>query len=85
MPNLTLAVVVLLLRFSMSQMDVPTRQSYTMAVVRPDEDSAAAGITGIAQTTGQSLSLVIARPLPGHAALSVFFSFSPAVSRSSTT
>ena len=33
MPNLTLAIVVLLLRFSISQMDVPTRQSYTMAVV----------------------------------------------------
>ena len=33
MPNLSLAVLVLLVRFSISQMDVPTRQSYTMAVV----------------------------------------------------
>ena len=37
MPTLPLAIAVLLLRFSISQMDVPTRQSYTMAVVRPDE------------------------------------------------
>ena len=37
MPNLPLAILVLLLRFSISQMDVPTRQSYTMAVVAPDE------------------------------------------------
>ena len=46
MPNLPLAIAVLLLRFSISQMDVPTRQSYTMAVVAPDERSAAAGVTG---------------------------------------
>jgi len=52
MPNLTLAVIVLFARFSISQMDVPTRQSYVMAVVRPEERSAAAGITGVARTTG---------------------------------
>ncbi len=69
MPNLTLAVTVLLLRFSISQMDVPTRQSYTMAVVEPDERSAASGITGIARTTGSSLSPVVAGPLLGNAAL----------------
>ena len=58
MPNLPLAILLLLMRFSISQMDVPTRQSYTMAVVSPDERSAAAGITGIARTTGASLSPV---------------------------
>ena len=62
MPNLTLAILVLLLRFSISQMDVPTRQSYTMAVVAPDERSAAAGVTGIARTTGAAVSPV----LPGQ-------------------
>jgi MFS family permease len=41
-------------------MDVPTRQSYTMAVVDPDERSAAAGITGIARTTGAAISPVLA-------------------------
>jgi MFS family permease len=56
MPTLPLAVAVLLLRFSLSQMDVPTRQSYVMAVVDPDERSAAAGVTGIARTTGAAIS-----------------------------
>ncbi|MGO8988198.1 MAG: MFS transporter [bacterium] len=69
MPNLPLAIAVLLLRFSISQMDVPTRQSYTMAVVAPDERSAASGITGIARTTGASLSPVFTGPLLANAAL----------------
>jgi MFS family permease len=56
MPTLPLAVAVLLLRFSLSQMDVPTRQSYVMAVVQPDERSAAAGVTGIARTVGAAIS-----------------------------
>jgi MFS family permease len=56
MPNLPLAVLVLFIRFSISQMDVPTRQSYVMAVVRPDERSAAAGITGVARTVGAALA-----------------------------
>jgi len=56
MHNLSLAVLVLLLRFSISQMDVPTRQSYVMAVVRKEERSAAAGITGVARTTGAAIS-----------------------------
>jgi MFS family permease len=56
MPTLPAAVLVLLLRYTLSQMDVPTRQSYVMAVVEPDERSAAAGITGIARTTGAAIS-----------------------------
>jgi MFS family permease len=56
MPTLSLAVLVLLVRFSISQMDVPTRQSYVMAVVSPDERSAAAGITGVARTIGAAIS-----------------------------
>ncbi|HXN21323.1 MAG TPA: MFS transporter [Candidatus Dormibacteraeota bacterium] len=56
MPSLWLAVAVLLVRFSISQMDVPTRQSYTMAVVSAEERSAAAGITGVARTTGAAIS-----------------------------
>ncbi len=56
MPTLPLAVLVLLLRFSISQMDVPTRQSYIMAVVAPEERSAAAGITGVARTLGAAIS-----------------------------
>jgi len=37
-------------------MDVPPRQSYTMAVVAPDERSAAAGVTGIARSIGAAVS-----------------------------
>jgi MFS family permease len=56
MPNLWLATLVLFVRFSISQMDVPPRQSYTMAVVAPDERSAAAGVTGIARSIGAAIS-----------------------------
>jgi MFS family permease len=69
MPTLQLAIIVLLVRFSISQMDVPTRQSYTMAVVDPDERSAAAGVTGIARSLGASVSPLIAAPLFGVASL----------------
>jgi len=67
MPTLPLAILVLLVRFSISQMDVPTRQSYTMAVVRPEERSAAAGVTGVARTIGAAIApifagLLFARP-----------------------
>jgi MFS family permease len=60
MPTLSLAVFVLLLRFSISQMDVPTRQSYTMAVVEARERSAAGGFTGVARTTGAAISPLLA-------------------------
>jgi predicted MFS family arabinose efflux permease len=60
MPNLMLAVLVLLVRFSISQMDVPARQSYTMAVVSAEERSAAGGITGVARTTGAAISPLFA-------------------------
>ncbi|HEV8401598.1 MAG TPA: MFS transporter [Candidatus Limnocylindrales bacterium] len=72
MPTLPLAIAVLLLRFTLSQMDVPTRQSYVMAVVDPDERSAAAGVTGIARTTGAAISPSFASVLvasQGYAAL----------------
>jgi MFS family permease len=68
MPNLPLAIAVLLARFSISQMDVPTRQSYTMAVVDPDERSAAAGITAVARSIGASLSPAIATLLLAQSA-----------------
>jgi MFS family permease len=55
MPNLWLAVLVQLARLGINQMDVPTRQSYLMAVVSPEERSAAAGITGVARTIGAAI------------------------------
>ncbi|MHB1413743.1 MAG: MFS transporter [Chloroflexota bacterium] len=69
MPTLPLAIGVLLLRFSISQMDVPARQSYTMAVVSPDERSAAAGFTGVARTVGAGLSPMLVGPLLANPAL----------------
>jgi MFS family permease len=69
MPTLELSVLVLLVRFSISQMDVPTRQSYTMAVVDPDERSAAAGVTGIARSLGAAAAPIVSTPLVGVPAL----------------
>ena len=56
MPTLPLAIGALLLRFSISQMDVPARQSFVMAVVPPEERAAAAGVTGVARTLGAAIS-----------------------------
>jgi MFS family permease len=69
MPTVELAILVLLARFSISQMDVPARQSYTVSIVQPDERSAAAGVTGVARTTGAALSPLIAAPLFASATL----------------
>ena len=69
MPNLTWAVIVFLVRCTISQMDVPTRQAYVMAVVTPSERSAAGGITNVARTLGASIAPLLAVPLLGHPAL----------------
>jgi MFS family permease len=49
-PNLTIAIALLLARSALSQMDVPTRSSYVMAVVTPEERPAAASITQVPKT-----------------------------------
>jgi predicted MFS family arabinose efflux permease len=54
MPNETLAIVFLCLRYSISQMDVPTRNAYVQGVVDPDERSAANGITNVVRSIGGS-------------------------------
>ena len=58
MPNLPLAVIMLLVRNSLSQLDVPTRQSYTMAVVSPEERAASAGILSVARNAGAAVAPV---------------------------
>ena len=63
MPTGALAAALFLARMSISQMDVPTRQSYTMAVVDPDERVAAAGLTNVARNVGT----VAAPALAGYA------------------
>ena len=69
MPNLPLAIIVLLMRFSISQMDVPPRHAYTMAVVAPEERSAAAGVTGIARSIGAAISPTFAGAFLSNSAL----------------
>jgi predicted MFS family arabinose efflux permease len=56
MPHVESAVAVLLVRHLLSQMDVPTRQSYTMAVVDPDERAAAAGVLSVARNAGAAVA-----------------------------
>jgi predicted MFS family arabinose efflux permease len=55
MPNAPLAVAFLLLRTSLSQMDVPARQSYVMAVVPPAERPAAASVTNVPRALAAAL------------------------------
>ncbi len=56
MPNVELAVIMLLLRNLLSQLDVPTRQSYSMAVVDPDERAASAGVLSVARNAGAAVA-----------------------------
>ena len=67
MPSFPLALAAYLARMSLSQMDVPTRQSYTMTIVPPEERTAAASFTTIARNLGQASS-----PSLGGAAFGVW-------------
>lgn len=66
MPNAWSAIAVLLLRFTISQMDVPTRQSYVAAVVDPHERSAAAGVNTLARSLGSSVGPLVSGFLMEH-------------------
>lgn len=59
-PNLTVALGLLLLRSALSQMDVPTRTSYVMAVVTPPERPAAASVTAVPRSLASAISPAIA-------------------------
>ena len=59
-PNLAVAVALLLVRAALSQMDVPTRSSYVMAVVTPPERAAAASITALPRSLAASLAPLLA-------------------------
>jgi len=72
-PTAPLAIACYLLRMSISQMDVPTRQSYAMAVVDPDERTATAGITNVARTSASAIAPTIAGIAFSAAALSLPF------------
>jgi MFS family permease len=73
MPTLPLAVAMLLARHLLSQLDVPTRQSYTMAVVDPDERAAAAGVLAVARNTAAALAPGMAGPMLALPALGLPF------------
>ena len=55
-PTFPIAATLLLLRQALSQMDVPTRQAYTMALVAPEERTAAASVTSLARSVGSATS-----------------------------
>ena len=57
-PNLATAIVLLLARSALSQMDAPTRTSYVMAVVTPPERPAAASLSAIPKTFAWAGSLI---------------------------
>ena len=59
MPSFPLAAIVLLARQLLSQMDVPTRQAYTMALVAPEERTAAASVTSLARSAGSASTPVL--------------------------
>jgi predicted MFS family arabinose efflux permease len=60
MPSAPLALACLLGRGALSQMDVPARQSYVMAVVPPEERAAAASVTNVPRSLATALSPFIA-------------------------
>jgi MFS family permease len=60
MPTFALAAALLLLRQTLSQLDVPTRQAYTMALVTPGERTAAASVTSVARSAGAATSPALA-------------------------
>jgi MFS family permease len=75
MPAFPLAAGVLLGRQLLSQMDVPTRQAYTMALVAPDERTAAASVTSLARSAGSAASPVISGALLQGALLTLGLPF----------
>jgi len=66
-PDLWLALALLLMRSALSQMDVPTRTSYVMAVVTPPERTAAASVTAVPRSLASSISPAMAGVLLGSA------------------
>jgi hypothetical protein len=73
MPSGGAAVCMLLLRFCLSQMDVPARQGYVAMVVAPDERSAAGGVTNIVRSIGVAFAPVLVGPMLAAPASSTLF------------
>jgi len=60
MPNEGMAITMLFLKYSISEMDVPTRNAYTQQVVDPDERTAASGLTNVIRSLGKSMGPLLA-------------------------
>jgi MFS family permease len=83
MPDFTTAALLFLLRESLVEMDVPTRQSYVMAVVRAEERTFASGITHLVRLAGWAIAPAfagllmsgqsLAMPIYVGAALKIFY------------
>jgi MFS family permease len=73
MPTFPLAAALLLCRHVFSQMDVPTRQSYTMALVAPDERAPAAGLTTAVRGVAQAISPALTGIALAHAVFGLPF------------
>jgi MFS family permease len=65
-PRADQAIALLLVRMALSQMDVPARQSYVMAIVRPEERAAASSVTNVPRSLATALSPVLAGMMLEH-------------------
>ena len=72
-PSLEIAIVFYMIRMALSQMDVPTRQSYIVAVVEEEERTASAGITNLSRNIAQAISPSITGYIIGILSLSAPF------------
>ena len=72
-PSLEIAIVFYMIRMTLSQMDVPTRQSYIVAVVEEEERTASAGITNLSRNIAQAISPSITGYIIGILSLSAPF------------
>ena len=73
MPSLGPAIAVLLVRFAISQMDVPARQAFIATLVQPEERTAAAAYTNTARFIGRPAGPTIAGALMQHASVAAPF------------
>ena len=69
--NPALAVAFFMARELINDMDIPTRQAYSMAIVPPDARTATAGVTNLGRTAAQTVAPLIAGPIAQAAALGV--------------
>ena len=72
-PTLAWAVVLLLARFLLSQMDVPARQAYTVSIVPPADRPAAVALTGAVRGVAQAFGPALAGIAIGAAAFALPF------------